>query len=140
MTAKPNDGSPAGDDPNDADSFSNIATQWFVVSDLGLTAFSGKGGVQVFVRSLASAEPRAGVEVRLIARNNEVLATRKTDSMGVAAFDPGLARGEGGLAPNLVVAAEGADYGFLDLASAAFDLTDRGVKGRMIAGSMDAYL
>ena len=60
--------------------------------------------------------------------------------MGVATFDPGLARGEGGLAPGLVVATEGADYGFLDLGTAAFDLTDRGVKGRAVSGAIDAYL
>src|SRR5690606_20547016 len=111
-----------------------------VVSDLGLTAFSGQAGVQVLARSLASAEPVEGVEIRLVARNNEVLATKTTDSAGLAAFDPGLARGEGGLAPGLVVARMGADYGFLDLGSAAFDLTDRGVKGRTPPGPVDAYL
>nr|WP_246505323.1 alpha-2-macroglobulin [Microvirga antarctica] len=138
MTAKPNDGSPGNNETSD--SYDNIATQWFVVSDLGLTAFSGKGGVQVFVRSLASAEPRADVEIRLVARNNEVLATVKTDSAGVALFDPGLARGEGGLAPGILVASAGTDYGFLDLGSAAFDLTDRGVKGRVASGAVDAFL
>lgn len=138
MTAKPNDGGPSNS-PGDED-YGNIATQWFVVSDLGLTAFTGKGGVQVFVRSLASAEPRSDVEIRLVARNNDVLATKKTDAAGVAQFDPGLARGEGGLAPGLVVAMVGADYGFLDLGSSAFDLSDRGVKGRTVSGSVDAYL
>lgn len=139
MTAKPHEDGAAASNESD-DSYGTIATQWFVVSDLGLTAFTGKGGVQVFVRSLASADPRADVEVRLIARNNEVLATKKTDAAGVAAFDPGLARGEGGLALGLAVASAGADYGFLDLASAAFDLTDRGVKGRAVPGAVDAYL
>ena len=43
--------------------------------------------------------------MRLIARNNEVLATRKTDADGTRAFEPGLARGEGGSAPALLVAA-----------------------------------
>jgi uncharacterized protein YfaS (alpha-2-macroglobulin family) len=138
MTAKPHDGTAI--DNQSADDWKYIATQWFVVSDLGLTAFTGKGGVQVFVRSLASAEPHADVEVRLIARNNEVLATKKTDALGIATFDPGLARGEGGLAPGLVVATEGADYGFLDLGTAAFDLTDRGVRGRAVSGTMDAFL
>ncbi|WP_245265205.1 alpha-2-macroglobulin family protein [Microvirga flocculans] len=138
MTAKPHDGTAM--DNESAEEWGSIATQWFVVSDLGLTAFTGKGGVQVFVRSLASAEPRADVEIRLVARNNEVLATKKTDALGVAAFDPGLARGEGGLAPGLVVANEGGDYGFLDLGTAAFDLTDRGVKGRTVSGAVDAYL
>ncbi|MBF9235027.1 alpha-2-macroglobulin [Microvirga alba] len=139
MTAKAHGNGDATSN-EDHDSYGAIATQWFVVSDLGLTAFTGKGGVQVFVRSLASAEPRADVEIRLVARNNEVLATKKTDKTGVAQFDPGLARGEGGLAPGLVVATEGADYGFLDLGAAAFDLTDRGVKGRTVSSAVDAYL
>ncbi|WP_441965729.1 alpha-2-macroglobulin family protein [Microvirga sp. 2MCAF38] len=139
MTARPYSGPPvdAGDDEADYD---NVATQWFVVSDLGLTAFTGRGGVQVFVRSLASADPVADVEIRLVARNNEVLATKKTDKSGAAIFDPGLARGEGGSAPGLVVATSNADYGFLDLSSAAFDLTDRGVKGREMTSAVDAYL
>ncbi len=50
------------------------ATQWFIVSDLGLTAYTAHDGVDVFVHSLASAEPSDKTEVRLIARNNEVLA------------------------------------------------------------------
>ncbi|MGV7031780.1 alpha-2-macroglobulin family protein [Methylobacterium symbioticum] len=121
-------------------SYEQKATQWFVVSDLGLTAFKGRDGVHVVLRSLASAEAVANAEIRLIARNNEVLATRRTDARGYAAFDPGLARGEGGIAPGLVVAQSGEDYGFLDLDLSAFDLTDRGVKGRPDAGAVEAYL
>ena len=140
MTAKPHDGPAIGNDSDDDDSGGVLATQWFVVSDLGLTAFTGRSGVQVFVRSLASAEPVAGVEVRLIARNNEVLATKTSDALGNVAFDPGLARGEGGLAPGLAVATLGADYGFLNLESAAFDLSDRGVKGRTVDTGVEAFL
>ncbi len=33
-----------------------LATQWFIVSDLGLTAFSGKDGIHVFVNSLATTD------------------------------------------------------------------------------------
>ena len=65
------------------------ATQWFIVSDLGLTAFSGDDGVHAFVRSLADATPSADVNVKLIARNNEVLGTAKTDASGYAKFDAG---------------------------------------------------
>jgi uncharacterized protein YfaS (alpha-2-macroglobulin family) len=39
-----------------------------------------------------------------------------------------------------VVADTGQVYAFLDLATAAFDLTDRGVKGRETPGALDAYL
>lgn len=118
----------------------NLATQWFIVSDLGMTALSGDDGLHAFVRSLGTADAIAGVNVRLIARNNEVLGTAKTDAAGYARFDAGLKRGEGGLAPALLVADTGRDYAFLDLATAAFDLTDRGVKGREVPGALDAYL
>src|SRR5207244_350315 len=46
MTAAPKN--PGSDDS------SSLATQWFIVSDMGLTAFSGNDGVHVFANSLAS--------------------------------------------------------------------------------------
>ena len=123
------------------DNQSAIATQWFIVSDLGLAAFNGADGVHTFVRSLSDATPASGVEVRLIAKNNEVLATRNSDASGYVRFDAALARGEGGQAPAILVAQNGAtDYAFLDLTAAAFDLSDRGVKGRNAPGETDGYL
>jgi len=117
-----------------------IATQWFIVTDLGLTTVSGDDGVHAFVRSLGSAEPVANAHVRLIAVNNEVLGETKTDAQGRADFAPGLARGEGGRAPQLLVAdTESGDYAFLDLSKSAFDLTDRGVEGRPSPGPLDLF-
>lgn len=116
------------------------ATQWFVVSDLGLTSFSGPDGVHVLVRSLADASPVANAELRLIARNNEVLATVRSDANGYARFDAALGKGQGGNAPGLVTASVGEDYGFLDLKQTAFDLSDRGVKGRVAPAGLDAFL
>ncbi|HKJ60848.1 MAG TPA: MG2 domain-containing protein, partial [Hyphomicrobiales bacterium] len=124
-----------------ADEYAERATQWFVVSDLGLTAMNGADGVHGFVRSLTDAQAKQGVEVRLLARNNEVLATATTDENGYVRFDAGLARGKGGLSPALLVAREqNGDYGFLDLTRAAFDLSDRGVGGRQTPGPLDAML
>ncbi|TGD94849.1 MG2 domain-containing protein [Methylobacterium nonmethylotrophicum] len=137
MTARPSGTASVSDEEG---GYESEATQWFVVSDLGLTAFKGRDGVHVLARSLASAAVVKGAEIRLIARNNEVLGTRSTDAQGYAAFDPGLARGEGGAAPSLVVARLGDDYGFLDLSLSAFDLADRGVKGRPSPGAAEAYL
>ncbi|GGK48602.1 alpha-2-macroglobulin family protein [Salinarimonas ramus] len=116
------------------------ATQWFVVSDIGLTAFSASDGVHVLLRSLATAEPIAGASVALVARNNEVLGESATDESGYVRFDPGLARGEEGLGAGMVTAQVGGDYGFLDLGQAPFDLTDRGVAGRPATGALDAML
>lgn len=123
------------------DDASSLATQWFIVSDLGLTAFSGNDGIHVFVNSLATTSPVARAEVRLLSRSNEILATRKTDEAGHVLFEPGLARGEGGLSPALLtVATEAADYAFLSLKSIAFDLTDRGVEGRAVPAGLDAFV
>ena len=135
MTAKPAE--LAASDDDDAD----VATQWFIVSDLGLTAFSGRDGVHVFVRSLTTAKPIEGISLRLVARDNEVLATKASGSDGYVRFEPGLARGTGGLAPGLVIGEDGkGDYGFLDLQATAFDLTDRGDDGRQVQQPLDAQV
>jgi uncharacterized protein YfaS (alpha-2-macroglobulin family) len=121
--------------------YSERTTQWFIVSDYGLTAYSGSDGIHAFVNSLASTAPLSGVEVRLIARNNEVLAKTKTNDKGAVTFAAGLARGDGGLAPAMLVASgASSDYAFLNLKSPAFDLTDRGVAGRAAPKGLDAFV
>lgn len=147
MTARPPGGPAKRDDEEDYEE-GRRSTQWFVVSDLGLTALKGADGVNVMARSLATGSPLPGIQLRLVARNNEVLGSRVTDTSGRATFDPGLARGEGGLAPGLLVAtsaagaggAAGPDYGFLDLGQSPFDLSDRGVKGRAVQAGLDAFV
>jgi len=124
--------------PDDGDS---LATQWFLVSDLGLTTLAGNDGLHALVRSLSSAKPLGGVELRLVAVNNEILGRATTDSAGHARFDPGLLRGSGGNAPALLVAESPAgDYAFLDLTQPPFDLSDRGVEGRLPPKPLDVYL
>ncbi len=121
--------------------FNSLATQWFIVSDLGLTAFSGNDGIHVFVNSLATADAKSGIEVRLISRGNEVLATRRTDASGHAQFEAGLTNGEGGSAPSLVAATDPqGDYAFLSFKQPGFDLTDRGVSGRPAPNGLDAFV
>jgi uncharacterized protein YfaS (alpha-2-macroglobulin family) len=123
------------------DDDSSLATQWFIVSDLGLTAYSGNDGIHVFIHSLATTAPTAGADVRLVARNNEILATKKTDTAGHVLFEAGLGRGEGGLSPALLsVSGDKGDYAFLSLKSSAFDLSDRGVSGRTVPAGPDAFV
>ena len=135
MTAQP------GDDRSEY--WDNRATQWFVVSDIGLSTYTAQDGLSVFARSLGSAKPMAGVELTLLARNNEVLGSAKTDAEGRAIFNPGLARGEGGLAPAVLMASAGgdgkSDFVFLDMTKAGFDLSDRGVEGRASPGALDVF-
>ncbi len=117
------------------------ATQWFVLSDLGLSTMSGNDGLHVTVRSLSDAQPKAGISVSLISRANAVLGTSETDAQGYAQFDPGLTRGTGGASPAMVIAEQGeTDLAFLSLTDPAFDLSDRGVEGRAPAGPVDVFL
>lgn len=120
------------------ESWDSRATQWFVVSDIGLSTFAGSDGLHVFARSLASASPLANIELQLIAKNNEILATATTDAEGRARFDAGLVRGGAALAPAVIAARSGADDNvFLDMTRAGFDLSDRGVTGRPAPGPVD---
>ena len=76
----------------------------------------------------------------MLARNNEILGTAKTDAEGRATFNPGLNRGEGGMAPAVLMASNGdQDFVFLDMTKAGFDLSDRGVTGREAPGALDVY-
>ncbi|MGR3615540.1 MAG: alpha-2-macroglobulin family protein [Paracoccaceae bacterium] len=117
------------------------ATQWFVLSDMGLSTMLGNDGLHVQVRGLSDAGPRPDVEISLVNRANAVLATAKTDAEGHVLFDAGLTRGTGASAPAMVIAQSGTeDLGFLSLVDAAFDLSDRGVEGRAPSGPVDVFL
>ncbi|WP_395516283.1 alpha-2-macroglobulin family protein [Pseudorhizobium flavum] len=117
------------------------ATQWFVVSDIGLSTYAGTDGLHVFTRSLASAKPLQGIELQLLAKNNDVLGTVTTDADGRAVFTAGLIRGTASTAPAMVTARKGdSDYVFLDMTRAGFDLSDRGVTGRPAPGAIDLIL
>jgi len=116
------------------------AAQWFIVTDLGISTLKGSDGLHVFARALGDATPRAGAKVRLLAVNNMVLGETVTDAAGYARFAPGLLRGKGGAAPELVTVEKAGDFAFLSVTDSAFDLSDRGVKGRLSPPPVDVFL
>ncbi|MDF1524456.1 MAG: PAN domain-containing protein, partial [Trueperaceae bacterium] len=89
----------AGADPYEAPP----AMQWFLVSDLGVTALSGNDAVHVVVQRLSDGRPAEGLRVALVARSNRVLGEATTDAQGLATFAAALARGTGNAAPALVL-------------------------------------
>src|SRR6201987_970069 len=128
----------AGAPQDDVDS---LATQWFIVSDLGLSAFSGNDGIHAFVHSLDTTQPKGATEGRLLSRSNEVLADKRTDDRGHVQVEANLARGGGGLAPAMLMAsAGGGDFAFLNLKTPGFDRTDRGVSGRGVPAGLDSFI
>jgi uncharacterized protein YfaS (alpha-2-macroglobulin family) len=100
-----------GADPYDVPA----ATQWFVVSDIGLASMMGTDGLHVFLRALGTAEAIPGIEVTLLSRANDVLGTAETDDQGYARFDAGLTRGTGGAEPAMILAKTDTDLTFLSL-------------------------
>ncbi|MGF1623748.1 MAG: alpha-2-macroglobulin [Alphaproteobacteria bacterium] len=128
------------DQADDYNYYEDRATQWVIMSDIGLTGFMGADGLHVAVRSLLTGAAMADVEVELIARNNDVLGRADSDAQGMAHFPAGLTMGQGGLRPGVVQARVGnEDFAFLSLVGAAFDLSDRGVDGRAAPGPIDGY-
>ncbi len=124
-----------------ADPYDNPpATQWFILSDLGMSTILGTDGLTVAVRALGDAGSVAGATVTLASEGNEILGTTMTDDLGIARFDAGLTRGLGAASPALVTVTKAEDMAFLSLRDAAFDLSDRGVEGREPAGPIDVFL
>ena len=126
--------------PGDKSQDNAAASQWFVVTDLGISTMKGADGLHVFVRSLDTVAPKQGARVRLVAINNMVLAETTTDAAGYARFAPGLLRGAAASSPALVTVEKGDDFAFLGLTSPAFDLSDRGVRGRRSPPPIDVFL
>lgn len=128
--------------PNDTpqpDGWMERATQWLIVTDIGLTSFMGTDGLTVFARSYGTAKPMAGVELSLIARDNDELTKAVTDADGRAIFPQG--SWPQNAPPRAVMAREGQnDFAMLDLGTPAFDLSDRGVAGRAAPGPMDGFV
>lgn len=117
------------------------ATQWVVVSDIGLSTFSGPDGLHVLARSLNSAESLEGVTVSVVARNGRVLGTAQTDKNGAAHFDEKILAAKDSNRPALIQATlKDNDYTFISFTREGFDLSDRGAKGRSPALKADAYV
>jgi uncharacterized protein YfaS (alpha-2-macroglobulin family) len=126
------------DNSYDNDEF---AFQALVISDIGLSTYTGPDGLHTFVRSLNTAKPLANVELILIARNNKELAKLKTESNGHVVFPKEIMNGSGGNTPAYITGAlHGKQFTVLNLRNEAFDLSDRGVQGRSHSSSIDGYL
>ncbi len=118
---------------------SAAATQVVMRTDLAPTVWRGGDGLTVQVRSFADAGLRPGVLLRLMSHANDVLAEATTGADGVARFAAPLLRGTGPQAPHAIHGTLDGDFVALDLETAAFDLSDRGVEGAAQPGPLDAF-
>ena len=125
---------------NSGEAWDQAATQWFIVTDLGVETMLGADGLHVFVRALRSADALEGVTARLLANNNTVLFEAATDARGYAHIPAGYTRGAGGNSPAMLqLVSPNGDFAFVDLNEAAMDLSDRGVAGRSAPAAIDIF-
>lgn len=120
---------------------SEKATQWFTVTDIGLSTYTSEKSFIVQARSFATGKPIKGIQLELVAKNNEILATAKTDSDGFGEFPKELMLGKAGKSPACIFANDNKlGFSVLFVNKPAFDFSDRGVKGRAIANDYDAMV
>lgn len=117
------------------------ATQWFSVSDIGLTSVKTDDGMLIAAHSLQSGAPLPGIELKLIAQSNEVLGKYATDAAGRAMVPGRLLRGEHGDAAKVIAAVDGNNgFTWIQLDAPALDLSDLDIKGRAPPTTNDAFL
>ena len=102
----------------------SFETTHFYVSDLGLHARQHNDGLFVHAASLASGQPRNGVELHLQDEKGQVLASASTDSEGEAklAVQP--------RSPHVLIARQGGEVALVSFRQPALDLSEFAVAGR----------
>src|SRR5215475_5704697 len=71
---------PSKDEDDDDDTNTGSAAgMWVMDTDIALTTFTGRDGMNVFARSLETAQPLPNIEVVLLSRGNEPLGKVMTD-------------------------------------------------------------
>ncbi|MEZ4772839.1 MAG: alpha-2-macroglobulin [Bacteroidia bacterium] len=110
------------------------------VSDLGLIARHSANELLVFVNSLKTAEPVAGVNISLISANNQTLVSGTTDAEGIVRF-PNLRKDAEGFEPRMVTAELGEDFNFVDLMATQVETSRYDVGGKFVADdNYDAFI
>ena len=85
---------------------------WVMDTDIALTTFTGDDGLNVFARSLQTAQPLAGLEVVLLSRGNEPMAKAITDADGRVLSPPACCKGRGAAEAAAVMASDATKQDF----------------------------
>ena len=90
------------------------ATQWVMITDMGIMAKRTNDELWVWVNSLASLEPVADAKITLISHNNQTLLTGTTDAEGLVKFE-GVSEKIKDFSPFMITAEKGGDLSFVEL-------------------------
>ncbi len=110
-------------------------------TNIAPTTWRGRDGLHVQLRRYTNARAISGATINLIAADNAILGTAKTNDDGIAFFPAPLLAGPGGQAPSaLHINSRHGDFSLVDLNASPFDLSDRGVSGRAEPKPIDPYI
>ena len=90
------------------------ATQWALLTDLGIIAKKAGDELWVWVNSLANLKPISNTTVKLISDNNQTLLTGKTNWEGLVKFTS-VDENIGDASPFMLTAEKGEDLSFIQL-------------------------
>jgi len=125
---------PAREGDDDDSGTGNAAGMWVMDTDIALTSFTGRDGLNVFARSLETAQP-------LPISRSRCCRAATSRSQGDhrrrrrVTFPAGMMRAAGLPRRRVMATDEGKqEFSRLELTKAAFDLSDRGIDGRDLPG------
>jgi len=119
---------------------SQIATQWILNTNIGVSAAKYARGMTVNVRALDTAKPISYAKVDLVTRSNDIVFSGQTDKEGTLTLPEPAVRGKHANAPSHLVVRSKKDFSFLALDHAALDLSSLDIGGRVLSNSGDTYL
>ena len=131
--------SPGDGTPNPGDTLT--AVQLVLRTNLAPTVWQGRNGLYVQVRRYTNARPWGGVKVALLAQDNDILQTVRTDGDGFAVFPKPILQGSGGQSPAaLHVYGPGHEFTLFDLQGSPLNLSGRGISGRTALRPVSPFL
>ena len=104
------------------------ATQWVMVTDLGIMAKKTADELWVWVNSLSTLKGVEDAVIEVISDNNQILLSGTTNSDGVVKFSSVSEKIEG-FVPFMITAAKGKDLSFIELNRRKLSTTNFGVAG-----------
>ena len=116
-------------------------SQTLIYTDTGLVSYQGEDGLHVYARSYESALPKSGIELELVAKNQDILAKAITNKHGKVQFSDELMNGQYGHQPVQVryINVEG-EFAVLPLTDQGLDLSEQPVGGAKPLTMLNTYM
>ncbi len=131
--------SPGDGTPNPYKSLDQV--QLVLRTNLAPTVWQGRNGLTVQIRRYTTALPWPGVRVELIAEDDDVLETARSNAQGLVHFARPILQGKGGQRPAaLHFYSPRGDFTLFDLHESPLNLSGRGISGRPALRPVSPYL